>query len=486
MLETVRQFAAEHLAASGETEAVRARHTDYFLALAEWPSPAGPPGSEWNQTVRDAIWFERIRADYENIRAVMRRLIEHDDLARGLRLGVVLRLYWALNGFHVEGRTYLADLLRRAEGRHDLDLERAWGTRAAGQLARVEGTVTEARALCETSLACFRRLNHSYGIGHVLMNLGLLAQLRGEYAEASRLYAESLSLFEEIGDEHGVAFVTTWMGTNARDAGDLEAAAHLLEAADRQWRLLDGSWMQSVAKVNLGALRYLQGDDVQARTLIEEGLGGLAKFGVPFDFFLWVALLDLAQGRHDAARVRLHASLDSLAQAGDAAGACTALEALAQVAAVGEPELALRLAGAAASHREQFQVPQALSLRRKFEGNLQRARQALGGKRAAAAWAAGRSLTLDDAVAEALRASEAPFMGHVTATPSPSGAAGALTRREIEVLRLVAMGRSNREIGATLAVSVHTVERHVATIYRKIDAGNRADATAYAIRHGLA
>jgi DNA-binding CsgD family transcriptional regulator len=61
-----------------------------------------------------------------------------------------------------------------------------------------------------------------------------------------------------------------------------------------------------------------------------------------------------------------------------------------------------------------------------------------------------------------------------------------LSPRELEVLRLVAAGDSNGEIAARLGLSIHTVERHVANLYRKIDARGRADATAYAIRSGLA
>jgi DNA-binding CsgD family transcriptional regulator len=61
-----------------------------------------------------------------------------------------------------------------------------------------------------------------------------------------------------------------------------------------------------------------------------------------------------------------------------------------------------------------------------------------------------------------------------------------LTAREAEVLMLIAAGKSNREIGERLVLSVRTVGRHIANIYVKIDAHNRADATAYALRHGLA
>ena len=61
-----------------------------------------------------------------------------------------------------------------------------------------------------------------------------------------------------------------------------------------------------------------------------------------------------------------------------------------------------------------------------------------------------------------------------------------LTRRELEVIRQVAHGGTNADIATALGVSVHTVERHLVNIYRKIDARGRADATAYAVRRGLA
>ncbi|MEP6639080.1 MAG: alpha/beta fold hydrolase [Chloroflexota bacterium] len=78
------------------------------------------------------------------------------------------------------------------------------------------------------------------------------------------------------------------------------------------------------------------------------------------------------------------------------------------------------------------------------------------------------------------------------ASPPDAGLAGptaipaSLTNRELEVLRLIAAGESNGEIAAALGISINTVERHVTTIYRKVEARGRTDATAWAIRHGLA
>jgi pimeloyl-ACP methyl ester carboxylesterase/DNA-binding CsgD family transcriptional regulator len=70
--------------------------------------------------------------------------------------------------------------------------------------------------------------------------------------------------------------------------------------------------------------------------------------------------------------------------------------------------------------------------------------------------------------------------------PSAPGPGPKLTDRELEVLRLIAAGESNGQIAARLGISINTIERHAANLYRKIDARGRADATAFAIRHGLA
>jgi DNA-binding NarL/FixJ family response regulator len=79
------------------------------------------------------------------------------------------------------------------------------------------------------------------------------------------------------------------------------------------------------------------------------------------------------------------------------------------------------------------------------------------------------------------------FLTDAAAAPRPKASSdgSGLTPREVEVLRLVAGGESNAEIAHRLGLSVHTVERHAANVYRKLGARGRADATAYAVRRGL-
>jgi non-specific serine/threonine protein kinase len=102
-----------------------------------------------------------------------------------------------------------------------------------------------------------------------------------------------------------------------------------------------------------------------------------------------------------------------------------------------------------------------------------------------AAWAAGQAMTTDEAVAFALAATPMDASTNDIATADGVTDTG-LTRRETEVLRLIVAGNSNQEIATSLVLSTRTVERHIANLYSKLGARNRADATAYAMRHAMA
>jgi DNA-binding CsgD family transcriptional regulator len=100
-------------------------------------------------------------------------------------------------------------------------------------------------------------------------------------------------------------------------------------------------------------------------------------------------------------------------------------------------------------------------------------------------------MTVGQAVAYALMAEESETGGSSAGVPlsgrhrSGADVPGSLTAREVEVLRLVAAGHSSKEIAAALGAAVPTINRHIANIYAKIGARGRADAIAYAFRHGL-
>ena len=112
------------------------------------------------------------------------------------------------------------------------------------------------------------------------------------------------------------------------------------------------------------------------------------------------------------------------------------------------------------------------------------ARSALGEDRFAGEWAAGQALTPEAADKVALT-----FLASIQGAPgavAERSTGHALTRREREVLRLVAAGHSNRQIGERLSISERTVEHHVLHLLTKLGVGSRTAAAAYAHTHGLA
>jgi DNA-binding NarL/FixJ family response regulator len=113
---------------------------------------------------------------------------------------------------------------------------------------------------------------------------------------------------------------------------------------------------------------------------------------------------------------------------------------------------------------------------------LAAARQALTPSEAADAWAVGIALPLDQVIEDAL---QEPLARPAAASTAPRRTAGGLTPREVEVLRLVADGRTNRDIAAVLVLSEHTVARHIANIFNKLGIASRTGAAAFAVRQGL-
>jgi DNA-binding NarL/FixJ family response regulator len=238
------------------------------------------------------------------------------------------------------------------------------------------------------------------------------------------------------------------------------------------------------ALLGLGRTRLALGDVGGAQAALEESLeearhgqvrrveaGALSALGE----LAWV----LGQRRRamDLHRQSIVLSRDI----GNRLGVAESLVALAQHAAAnGQPRQATRLLAAAASLRERAGAATPVTEARVSERVTTDLRRSLGTASFSAAWAAGAGLSLEQAVTEAL--------GDQVRTAARLQVSNKLTPREVEVLQLLAAGKSNREVAAQLVLSVRTVERHVANVYLKIGATGRtarAIATAHALTHAL-
>jgi DNA-binding CsgD family transcriptional regulator len=196
----------------------------------------------------------------------------------------------------------------------------------------------------------------------------------------------------------------------------------------------------------------------------------------------------LARSRGDpvAAHRHFQESLASWDEIADPASIAVCLEALAStVCSLGAPRRAARLLGAAEALREQISYPIPRSALPTYQQLVAAIQTSLSMIQFATAWVDGRALSAEAAIALAQEDLPPPDARSATERRRCHAPRG-LTARELEVLRLLAQGLTDREIADALFLSRRTASDHVGHILRKLDARSRSDAAAFAVRQGLA
>ena len=377
MLETIREYALDRLAASGEADMLGQQHLTFFLQLAEAAAPAlrGPePGA----------WLARLEAEHDNLRAALAWSLRPESTQEGvkqaLRLSVAAWGFWTWHGHLGEGRQWLALALARSNedsaASASLASLRGVALKVAGNLAWEQGDYAAARAHAEESLALMRQLGDRPGTAGALNQLGLVVRDQGDYATARVLTEESLALMRQLGERVGDKANITWV-------------LH-----------------------NLGNLAFYEGDFAAARAFHEESLALRRELGDKGGIAAGLAALGmmaLEQGDY-AARQRFEDSLTLLQKLGDKQGVAECLEGLAGVAgALGgerrQPARAARLWGAAKALREAIDARQPPAQRLRCEHHLAVARAQLDEATWEAALNEGRAMPLEQAIAYALEES---------------------------------------------------------------------------------
>lgn len=483
MLEVVRQYAAERLTASGEAEDTRRRHALYYLAMIVEPDI---PLSGTAQ----AAWVERLEREHDNLRAALHWAVKQEEAETALRLVGSLWPFWEARGYLREGRRWLAAALAMP-GVTPPTL-RGKALRGAGLLATWQADYAAVWALHEESLALYRALGDKDGIANTLENLGLVARERGDYPAAWSLHEESLTIRRSLGDRRGIAGALNNLGLVARGRGEYAAARVLFDEGLAINRSLgDRPGIANILS-NLGMVVQWQGDYPAARALHEESLIIRRDLGDRRGIAISLINLGLVAYRQEdyAAAWTLHQESLAIKRALGSGGIAESLEGLAAVAgALGEATRAARLLGAAAALRTMRMAPLPPDERADQEHWIARVRAGLDPVIWGADWTAGAAMPIEEVIAEALTTAPSPLSAHTDDPAHPSIAPAAypdgLTAREVDVLRKVAAGKSNKEIAASLSISGRTVGRHIANLYMKIDAHNKADAAAYAFRNAL-
>jgi non-specific serine/threonine protein kinase len=435
MLETLREYAAERLAASGEEEAIRRAHAAHFLNLAERrpPAPFLPD---------DPLWLLALGAELANLREALTWLEAGGDRAGVSRLVAAMSWFWWVHGQLDDGRIWMERAL--AHGETASDVVRSRIAMVLGFVTLAQGEVQSAEHLIEDSLRLAYSASEPLATAQALISRGILACAQGAYDDATIVLEDALLLARALPDP------------------------------------VVSSSVASAAVANLGIATHGRGDLAKAAALHEEALAAQRKVGYIRGAMLSLADLgDIARDQGDitGASACYREGLELARTYGELRAIVEALEGLAYAAFVsGRTRHAVRWFATVERLRQTAGIANWLSYNRMvYERALSAARAALGEQAFATTWAAGRALPLAEAVGEAL-----------DTLPTPPGAPGGLlTRREMEVLRLLAVGHSDREIAEALFLSVRTVEAHVGRILAKLGVRTRTAAVDAAISTGL-
>jgi tetratricopeptide (TPR) repeat protein len=329
--ETIRQYAREKLAESGESEVVRGRHLDFFLALSVQfeREVHGPQMSNW---------LKSVDAEYDNLRQAMNWAAESGQAPLGLRLGYALHYFWLLRGYWSVGREALERLLACPEAAEHT-IVRADALNLAGDLASQQGDLMAARPLLEEStsigleleeagksslgwstmllgqswighdparaeqeldqsIILLREAGETWRLAIAVLVRGNLAESQGELLQARQLFSESRAILRNIRDKLTSVIPIGALGRIFYDLGDYAAAsAHLHEALDL-YRGIDDKEYTPGTLADLGSIALLKGNAAQAIAYFEESLARTRELMNKRDIANVLSKLGIALSHH--------------------------------------------------------------------------------------------------------------------------------------------------------------------------------------------
>jgi len=447
MLETVREFTLERLDASGEAEAVRERHATWCLALAEQAMTLIQ-----GRDVRMREPLDRLEADHPNLRAALAwAMSAAGDPETALRLAGSLHPFWYFRGYVAEGQGWLERaVLDGAEPPMLIPASvRLRALTGAGAFAHYRGD--DARAVVLLDVALAESADEPWYRAYALHILACVARDAGRWADSIPLHTQALVLFEAAEDRDNAALVRYHLGKAEFGRGDLARARSVTEESLTQFETVGDAWGCALTLQSLGLVACAEGGLAEAVRRCGESLGSV---------------------RSVEARDIVNNVLG---------GAATV------AAAAGHHRRAAALFGAATGLGVDLGWYIGMPDKLVFQTAEASTRAVLGEAAFAEAWGLGRSRSFeaafDDAEATLAGIDRAATRGADGAT-SPAEM-GDLTPREREVLRLLVVGKSNREIGELLFVSPRTAQTHVTNIFGKLGVTTRTEAAARAVRDSL-
>ena len=445
MLESLREYAAEQLAAHGEAEDTRARHAGHYAGLAaQFEASLGLPGEQ--------AWMLRVGRQHADLRAALDYCLGAGQDALALWLATALGWYHYTHGDLDHGQALVDAVLPPAADGYDpaaMSEDATAGAQtgvliAAGVLAFATGEMGRAQGRLVSALERSEGRGDVRRAAFACAFLGHVARAGSQWDTSADWHRRAEAGFRELGSTQGVAWARHDLGLLARDHGDPGSAAELLRASLRDFRELDYPWAVAWSAWGLGTALSAQGRLEEAGPLLAEAL-------------------------------RIYTDMN------DPRGVAQCLDALAFIASErAHYETAARLIGAAAALRERVAAHQPDTEQARSSAVERVLARALGPHDADALIHAGRTMPAQQAADLATAVASGTAPGDADRSHQAQ-----LTRRERQVAALVASGRTNRQIGRVLGISEKTAEVHMHHVMSKLDARSRAEVAAWAVTHHL-
>jgi predicted ATPase/class 3 adenylate cyclase len=431
-LETIREYALEKLRESGEEPAIRSKHFDFFVILAEEAEPH-------LTGARQGEWLDRLETEHDNLRAALQWSLTTQP-ASALQLAGALGRFWDVRAYFTEGRSWLdqalaksvdaspivrarglrwAGLLAARQGDHahaqkligeSVEVSRAYGDQRGlvtalnymGYTAFSQGEFDRAKEALQESAALSRSLNDEASLAVALLHSGSVAWLQGDVSTARQRFEESLAIRRALGDTLGIGKALYSLGGVAESQGDYADARRYLEESLAITRQIGDKKLLAYTLAGLGEVASAQGDLEAAHRYHTEGLAVARelsdKVGIAY------ALEGLggdayAQADYAVARGCFEDSLNIRREIGDKDGILTCLENLARVTtAQGHTLEAIRLFAAVTAVRTRIGATMMAGDQAEFDRAVASARAQISEAAFDAAWNAGQVMTLDDAI----------------------------------------------------------------------------------------
>lgn len=251
MLETIREYASDHLTSNGELNIVRKLHADYYLQYAE-------RAEEEMRGPQQVAWLKRLEAENENLRTALKWSLDN-ELDVALRFVGTLWRFWVMNSHFSEAKTWFEAVLAKSKGKEDLIALRARVLNGAGNLAWIQGDYMRATAMLDESRMLSQNLGDKSGVASIVLNLGNIALEQGDYDKATLLYKENLDLRMELGKKPDIATALQMLGNIALEQEDLDQAKTLFDQALKLFEELGDRQGAEVTRANIRQVGRAQG-----------------------------------------------------------------------------------------------------------------------------------------------------------------------------------------------------------------------------------